>query len=105
MRHGTHDEPDGQRVLSFNRDVETAIYNHLPHNLERLLRRHPLKCPVAFVGGLQSREMKQVGMQMTEQLTKGRITMLDGSHLFPMEKPLATAAAIEANILNLRSIG
>ena len=22
--------------------------------------------------------------------------MLDGSHLFPMEKPLATAAAIEA---------
>ena len=27
--------------------------------------------------------------------------MLDGSHLFPMEKPLATAAAIEAMLLNL----
>jgi len=39
VRHGTHDQ-DGQRVLSFNREVETAIYNHLPHNLERLLRRH-----------------------------------------------------------------
>jgi hypothetical protein len=24
--------------------------------------------------------------------------MLDGSHLFPMEKPLATAAAIEASL-------
>jgi len=28
--------------------------------------------------------------------TGGRIMMLDGSHLFPMEKPVATAAAIEA---------
>jgi pimeloyl-ACP methyl ester carboxylesterase len=100
VRHGTHDQ-DGQRVLSFDRAIETAIYNHLPHNLERLLRRHPLKCPVAFIGGLQSKEMKQVGMDMTEQLTKGRITMLDGSHLFPMEKPLATAAAIEAATLNM----
>ena len=27
--------------------------------------------------------------------------MLDGSHLFPMEQPLATAAAIEASLLNL----
>ena len=27
--------------------------------------------------------------------------MLDGSHLFPMEKPIATAAATEAALLNL----
>jgi hypothetical protein len=27
--------------------------------------------------------------------------MLDGSHLFPMEKPIATAAAIEATLRNL----
>jgi hypothetical protein len=30
--------------------------------------------------------------------------MLDGSHLFPMEKPLATAAAMEAALLNLQSL-
>ena len=35
-------------------------------------------------------------MGMTEQVTKGRMMMLDGSHLFPMEKPIATAAAVEA---------
>jgi pimeloyl-ACP methyl ester carboxylesterase len=91
----THDV-DGQRVLSFDRDIETAIYNTLPDNLDRLLKRHPLKCPVAFIGGRSSLEMKQVGMAMTEQVTRGRIMMLDGSHLFPMEKPVATAAAIEA---------
>jgi hypothetical protein len=61
--------PQGtRRVLTFDRDVETAIYNTLPHNLDRLLRRHPLRCPVAFVGGTQSQEMKQVGMTMTHKL-------------------------------------
>ena len=39
-------------MLAFSRDVETAIYNNLPSNLERLFRRHPLKCAVAFIGGL-----------------------------------------------------
>lgn len=95
--HGTHDE-DGERVLSFDRDVETAIYNTLPHNLDRLLQRHPVKCPVAFVGGLQSEEMNQVGLAMTRKVTQGRMSMMDGSHLFPMEKPHATAAAIEASL-------
>jgi pimeloyl-ACP methyl ester carboxylesterase len=103
IAHGTHDEGRGdekKRVLSFDRDVETAIYNTLPHNLEALLRQHPVKCPVSFIGGTHSAEMKQVGMAMTEKICKGRLMMLDGSHLFPMEKPLATAAAIEAALLN-----
>ena len=98
--HGTL-EQEGKRVLSFDRAVETAIYNTLPDNLDRLVRRHPLKCPVAFIGGTHSLEMKQVGMAMTEKLVKGRLMMLDGSHLFPMEKPLATAAAIEASLRGL----
>ncbi len=91
----THDA-DGQRVLSVDRDGETAIYNTLPHQFERLLQRHPLRCPVAFIGGLQSEEIRQVGLAMTQRVTQGRMAMLDGTHLFPMEKPLATAAAIEA---------
>ncbi len=98
--HGTHDE-DGKRVLGFDRAVETAIYNTLPDNLDRLIQRHPLRCPVAFLGGTRSQEMRQVGMAMTDKLVKGRSMMLDGSHLFPMEKPLATAAAIEASLRNL----
>lgn len=108
IEHGTHDattgqgQAQGQRLLSFDRNVETAIYNTLPDNLDRLLKANPLKCPVAFIGARQSSEMKQVGMAMTEKVTKGRIMMLDGSHLFPMEKPLATAAAIEAALLNMQ---
>ena len=100
ITHGTHDE-NGERVLSFDRDIETAIYNTLPDNLDRLLKQHPLKCPAAFIGGLQSEEMKQVGMGMTEKVTEGRVMLIEGSHLFPMEKPVATAAAIEAALLAL----
>ena len=100
IEFGTHDA-DGQRVLSFDRDVETAIYNGLPHKLDSLLKRKPLKCPAAFIGGTHSSEMRQAGVDLTHKVVKGRVMMLDGSHLFPMEKPIATAAAIEASLLNM----
>ncbi|MFP8777132.1 alpha/beta fold hydrolase [Hydrogenophaga sp. RWCD_12] len=101
IEHGTVDAdmPHGtQRVLAFDREVETAIYNTLPHNLDRLLRRHPLQCPVGFLGGTGSLEMQQVGMSMTHRLVgphPERIRMVEGSHLFPMEHPQDTAASID----------
>ena len=86
-------------MLSFEREVETAIYNTLPHNLDRLLRRHPLGCPVGFLGGTESQEMQQVGMAMTRKLVGAnhpeRLRLLEGTHLFPMERPLETATAID----------
>jgi len=100
IEHGTEDAdtPKGrQRVLRFDRDIETTIYNTLPHNLDRLLRRHPLQCPVAFVGGTHSAEMRQVGMTMTRKVVgphPERLRLMEGSHLFPMEKPLETAQHI-----------
>ncbi len=105
IAHGTQDEttPQGtRRVLAFDREVETAIYNTLPHNLDRLLRRHPLSCPAAFIGGTDSMEMKQVGMSMTHKLVgrdhPERLRLIEGSHLFPMEKPHETALAIDASL-------
>ena len=106
IEHGTHEadaanDADHRRRLSFDRNIETAIYNTLPDNLDSLLRRHPPKCPVAFIGGRESKEIGQVGMAATEKVTHGRVMLLDGSHLFPMERPLATAAAVEAALLNM----
>lgn len=100
---GLANTPEGQVTLHFSREEETAIYNNLPHNLNALLRRHPLRCPVAFIGGLYSKEMKQVGMDMTRRITHGRTMLVDGGHLFPMEQPHVTAAAIEASLLNLEA--
>lgn len=101
VTQGTEEDEDGRRVLGFDRAVETQFYNTVPDNLVHLLARNPVKCPVSFIGARGSQENKQVGLAATEKITKGRITMLDGSHLFPMEKPLATAAAIEAALRNM----
>lgn len=103
IAYGLKDE-DGKRVLAFDRAVETSIYNTLPHNMSQLLRKHPLQCPAAFIGGRDSAEMKQVGMAMTQRITQGRSMLIDGSHLFPMEQPLVTAAAVEASLLNLAAL-
>ncbi len=97
IAHGMVDI-NGQRHLAFDRRIETQIYNTLPDNLDSLLKRHPLKCPAAFIGGLQSAEMKRVGTTLTEKVTKGRMAWMDGTHLYPMEKPLAAAAMVEAAI-------
>jgi pimeloyl-ACP methyl ester carboxylesterase len=96
--HGTIDA-DGRWRLAFDPEVESRIYDTLPHHIEQLLRRHPPQCPLAFVGGLQSAEVKWAGgIEHTRRITKGRVMMMDGGHLFPMEKPLATAAAVEASL-------
>jgi pimeloyl-ACP methyl ester carboxylesterase len=98
--HGTF-EHEGKRQLAFDRAVETAIYNCLPHNLGRLMKSHPPKCPVAFIGGRQSFEVKAVGLGLTKRITDGRMRMVDGSHLFPIENPLVTAAAIDAELISM----
>lgn len=111
VEHGTYTTatPQGEkRLLRFDRDVETSIYNTLPHNLDRLLRRHPLQCPAAFIGGTESEEMGQVGMAMTHKLVgktpSPRLQMVEGSHLFPMEKPLETAVAMHVAIQSLLAV-
>jgi pimeloyl-ACP methyl ester carboxylesterase len=87
------DEAGGVR-LAFRREIETRIYNTLPHHFGALLHRHPPRCPVAFIGGTQSVEVRQVGLAATRAVTRGRIEWLGGSHLFPMERPDETAAAV-----------
>ena len=90
-------EPDdlaGGVRLSFSREVETRLYNTLPDHLGRLLQFRSPTCPVSFVGGRQSAEVRQAGMAATRALTHDRIEWLQGSHLVPMERPEATAAAV-----------
>lgn len=79
-------------TLSFRRDVETAIYNTIAHDIPGFLRKHPLQCPLAFIGGTQSTEVRQVGMSATERLAEGRVSWIAGTHLFPFEQPRETAA-------------
>jgi pimeloyl-ACP methyl ester carboxylesterase len=95
IRAGTEPDPvQGGVRLAFDRAVETRIYNTLPHHFGTLLKRHPPACPVHYLGGTRSAEGRQVGMAMTRALTHGRIGWIEGTHLYPMERPVETAQAV-----------
>ena len=97
LRHGfVADEEGGGVRLAFEREVETRIYNTLPHHVPALLRRHPLRCPVSYVGGKRSAESRQLGLDFVRRLAGPRWRWVEGSHLFPMERPEETAAAVLA---------
>ena len=98
---GTEPAPEGGVQLAFRRNVETHIYNSLPHVFDRVLHRHPPQCPVAFIGGTQSTEVRQVGLATTRAVTRGRLRWIEGSHLFPMEQPLVTADAVNAELQSM----
>ena len=97
-------EPTGRRRLGFDRSIETAIYNTLPDNLEQILANRPPQCPIAFIGGQQSSELKRVGLKLTKKIARGRVRVVPGSHLFPIENPLGSAAAVDAEILNMAAL-
>ena len=88
------EERDGQWQLRFDRLVETRIYNTLPHQMGELLRRHPPKCPVGFVAGTHSLEMRQGGSAAARRLAGSRYRLIEGGHLFPMERPQETAQLV-----------
>jgi pimeloyl-ACP methyl ester carboxylesterase len=88
------DAPPPALRLAFRREVETAIYQTLPHHLHAVLRKRPLRAPVAYIGGTRSVEGRQAGLAATRALVHGRLAWIEGSHLYPMEQPLITAQAV-----------
>jgi pimeloyl-ACP methyl ester carboxylesterase len=87
---GIETTEEGAR-LAFTREVETRIYNTLPHHVPAVLRRRPLKCPFAFIAGTRSRELRQGGVEAARAMARDRFVWMEGSHLYPMEKPDQTA--------------
>jgi pimeloyl-ACP methyl ester carboxylesterase len=98
MACGMEPDPEGQGPgavrLAFHREVETHIYNTLAHDMPGVLQRHPPKCPVSFIGGTRSSEVRQCGLAATKALVHERMQWIAGTHLFPMERPGETAQAV-----------
>lgn len=101
LRHyaeqGTLAREDGSRVLAFDREIELAIYRTLPTMTVVSAARAAL-APIGFIGGTRSREVRHVGMRATRAATRGRLAWVEGSHLFPMERPHDTAIAVQSMI-------
>jgi pimeloyl-ACP methyl ester carboxylesterase len=85
------EEAGGQVQLRFSREVEAHVYRTLPHHLPLLLRLRPPQCPVAFVGGTRSAELRQAGAAASKKLAGERWRWMEGSHLYPFERPDETA--------------
>ena len=81
-------------VLAVRREVETRIYNTLPHHVPALLRKHPPRCAVGFIAGTRSAEMRQGGFAGSRKLAGDRWRWIEGSHLYPMERPDDTAMLV-----------
>jgi pimeloyl-ACP methyl ester carboxylesterase len=82
---------DAKVVLAIHRDVEARIYNTLPHHLPALLKKHPPRCPVGFIAGTRSAEMRQGGFDGARKIAGARWRWIEGTHLYPMERPDDTA--------------
>ena len=94
---GTVAAADGGRRLLFDSAVEHAIYRGLP-TLSVVRAAQRLHCPVAFVGGTRSREVRAIGLRATRRVVGPRLCRIEGGHLFPMERPAETAGLVRALI-------
>jgi pimeloyl-ACP methyl ester carboxylesterase len=86
--------PDGMRTLAFDRQIEYLIYRTLPRTIGARLA-HGAPVPVGFIAGTHSKEIRQIGLEATKRVTRGRLEWIEGSHLFPMERPIETARAVQ----------
>jgi pimeloyl-ACP methyl ester carboxylesterase len=102
LDHGLVTHPDGVQ-LRFSREIETAIYRTLPHDLGKVLDGYPV--PVGFIGGTHSEELRLAGSGATRKLVGANIVMVEGGHLYPMEKPALTAQLIEEMVGRLLGQG
>jgi pimeloyl-ACP methyl ester carboxylesterase len=92
--------PDGTRSLAFDRRIEYLIYRTLPHTLGARLA-HGVQVPVGFIAGEGSREVRQVGLATTRRLCGERFEWMEGSHLYPMERPIETARAVQRLLFSM----
>jgi hypothetical protein len=78
--------------LKIDPAIETQIYRTIPHGMHAQLR--DLRVPAGFVGGTESDVLRRAGMRLMRgrRFLKRRVA---GGHLFPFERPLQAAAAID----------
>ncbi len=91
IEYGTAQTAEGFR-LSFDPLIEAAIYLTIPHTLPLL--KGKLSVPITYIGGSHSREAKLARLGFMQNNFAIDFRYIDGTHLFPFEKPRETAETI-----------
>ena len=92
VEHGTVENETGVKLF-FEPNIESKIYRTLPHNFAKY--RGKLKVPTFYIGGSNSREARLAGLNFMKKNFPIDFYFLEGSHLFPFEKPEETARLIK----------
>ena len=92
VEHGTVKGAKGFELF-FNQQIEAQIYRTIPHNLPNL--RGKLSIPLTYIGGTHSREGELARLSFMKKYFPIDFRFINGSHLFPFEKPLETAEIIK----------
>lgn len=92
---GTRLREDGQAVLVYDPDIEVEIFRHLPDHLGSLPRR--LKVPVTVLAGSES-DLLTPRRRARLRRHGVPVTLVPGSHMFPMEHPEETCAILRQTL-------
>jgi pimeloyl-ACP methyl ester carboxylesterase len=91
LEHGL--QPDGDKLrLRFDPATEISIYRSVPHISPGRVKQ--LKVPLALVGGSNSEVVMRHHASTARRLPQGEFHTLPGGHMFPLERPLDTAALL-----------
>ena len=91
IEYGTTETEKGYELF-FKPSIEAKIYRTIPHNLPTF--RGKLKVPTAYIGGTDSREALLARLSFMRKHFPIDFHFIEGSHLFPLEKPRETANLI-----------
>lgn len=101
IEHGTLENQRGVELF-FKPKIEADIYRTIPHNFAQF--RKKMKVPIAYIGGTDSREAHLARLNFMRKNFQIKFTFIEGTHLFPFEKPLETSRAIRSALAELLQI-
>lgn len=96
--HGTIKHESGFKLI-FEPKIEAKIYRTIPDSFTKF--RGKLKVPAYYLGGTRSREARLARLSFMKKNFPFEFHFIEGSHLFPFEKPLETAKLLKKVISNL----
>lgn len=92
VEHGIVESDKGLKLF-FEPQIESQIYQTLAHGFYKY-RKH-LKVPTFYIGGTNSLEARAARIKFMQKNFPIEFHFIDGTHLFPFEKPFETAQLIK----------
>lgn len=93
IKYGMEPTEEGLQ-LKFNVDIESQIYQTVPHHLARYKKQ--FRTPLALIYGNRSDMIRRYDLRSMQRNFKGIvIRQVEGGHLFPFENPVAAAESVQ----------